>query len=63
MGVGDVAASVHALRLLQPQMAPELNGLVVYGLGGGARGGDELFLQPGSSLQARGRSLKGVIQN
>lgn len=36
MGVGDVAASVHALGLLQPRVVPELNGLVVYGLGGGA---------------------------
>lgn len=62
MGVSDVAASVHAPGLSQPRMVPEPNRVVVYGLGKGARGGDELFLQLGSSSQARGRFLEGVIQ-
>lgn len=60
VGVGDVAASVHAPGLPQSQMVP--NGVVVYGLGKGARGRDELFPWLGSSLQARDRFPEGVIQ-
>lgn len=62
VGVGDVAASVHAPRLPQPQTVPEVMGAAVYGLGEGVWGGDELLPWPGSSSPTRGRFPEGVIQ-